>query len=149
MLFKPPFTDSLKGAKVWKHYRNMHCTSELCFLSIFIFGHRPNIKVFIKITLIFNKTINFIWLKTILNEFLWWFMLGRVLLIVIKSWYLISAAKLLCGHTVSRSNVNDLVKKNVNKSFTIFYLLMGNLTTNFDLPITKTKDLAIRHIINI
>ena len=35
---------------------------------------------------------------------------------------------------------NDLVKKNVNKSFTIFYLLMGNLTTNFDLPITKAKD---------
>ena len=29
-------------------------------------------------------------------------MLGRVLLIVIKSWYLISAAKLLCGHTVRR-----------------------------------------------
>ena len=105
MLFKPPFTDSLKGAKVWKHYRNMHCTSELCFLSIFIFGHRPNIKVFIKIHLIFNKTINFIWLKTILNEFLWWFMLGRVLLIVIKSWYLISAAKLLCGHTVLHSLV--------------------------------------------
>ena len=58
------------------------------------------LRFLLRITSIFNKTISFRWLKTILNEFLWWFMLGRVLVIVIKSWYLISATKLLCGHTV-------------------------------------------------
>ena len=67
-----------------------------------IFGRSGNPAKKNYIICFFSRTIHFRWLKSILNEFLWWFMLDSVLLIVIKSWYIISAAKLLCGHTVYR-----------------------------------------------